>query len=149
MSLVTGPIDPHHGCVVDAAIGVSPSRRRELIKGGFRLPDPVSVRLQLDTGASVTAMLPSVYEALGLSPLGTMELRTPSTEPGKPFIASLYHISLALLSNARGRIFDDIHTIGGADFDVEGGVQGVLGTDILLLCNFQFLGPERTFHLGW
>jgi len=65
--------------MVNAALGVSEARRQALLTAGQAVPQFVSIRALLDTGASMTCVDPTVIAALGLAPTGMTQMITPST----------------------------------------------------------------------
>src|SRR5208283_5202594 len=92
--------------IVPAAVMVSHARRKALEEARRPVPDPQRITALLDTGASISAVDPSVLTALGLSPTGELELHTPSTH-GTPVRADTYDVSIAILAGRVG----DVHFI--------------------------------------
>jgi hypothetical protein len=58
-------------------------------------------------------------------------------------------VSLHLVSGMTVRTVPSVHVIAGAGYDLQGGVNGILGRDVLDRCHFTYLGPERRFQLGF
>jgi len=53
-------------------VGVSHARGQALLQGGQTIPQLRLIRGLVDTGASTTAIDPSVIQGLGLSPTGSI-----------------------------------------------------------------------------
>jgi hypothetical protein len=147
MPLVAGTID-QDGAVVGVLVSVSNNRRRRLESVGFAVPGAVPLRLQIDTGSFVTALMPQVFQQLELSPFDVIPVRTPSTRPGHPHLADQYDVSLTMISGMTTLSIPSVFVIASDDFDVEG-VQGIIGRDILDRCNLMYLGPEHRFELAF
>ena len=149
MPLVTGQID-EHGAAIGVFIGVSKSREDVLRRVGHPIPEKATVRLQIDTGSSITGILADVFRSLEIEPFSTVPLRTPSTTPGDPHMASLFDVSLYLVSGTNLKRIPSIQVIGAEDFDRDDdGVQGIIGRDVLRLCEFYWHGPGSQFELGY
>jgi hypothetical protein len=63
MSIISGKIT-EQGAVVVVLIGVSGNRRKRLESVGLPVPAPVSLRAQIDSGSSITGMMPTIFTAL-------------------------------------------------------------------------------------
>src|SRR5580693_4041541 len=83
------------GPIVDILVGVNETRRKLLEKHAFPIPAPVNVRALLDTGSGVTGLDTSIFGKLDLTPLGTMEILTPSTG-ATSHECDRYRVSLSL-----------------------------------------------------
>ncbi len=148
MSLITGPITGERA-VVGVFVGVSPVRESLLRKHGLRVPPPVGVRLQIDTGSHLTVLLPNIFQALEIQYFDRIEVRTPSTSPGQPHLADQYDVTLHLVSGTDLTPISGVHAIAAADFDDAEGIQGVRGRDVLDRCNFYWHGPEKSFDFAF
>jgi hypothetical protein len=78
MPLLTFALSPA-GPVIDVLVGVSPPRAQQLALANAPVPAPVSARLLVDTGASVTCLDRAILASLGLAPTGNVAMATPST----------------------------------------------------------------------
>ena len=148
MSIITGTID-HDGAAVDVLIGVSGNRCARLVSVGHPIPPEASLRLQIDTGSHVTGFLPTVFQALNIEHFRTILLRTPSTRPGEAWEAKQYDVSLTLISGADRTLIPSVHAIASEDFDVEEGIQGIIGRDVLDRCVFEYFGPHKSYRLSF
>lgn len=137
------------GPVVQAAIMVSHARRQALTEAGQPIPDPQRILALLDTGASISAVDPSVLLALGLSPTGESEIHTPSTN-GTPAKADTYDVSVAILAGRTGDLHFISDTIRVTSSGLAGlGLQALIGTDILNKCIFTYNGSDSCFTLAY
>ena len=92
MPIVTVPITPGRGPLIDIAIGISGPRAEALKQAGKPVPHPIRVRGLIDTGASCTCIDPSIVQALQLTPTGVGLQYTPSTGD-TPAQANLFDVS--------------------------------------------------------
>ena len=67
------------GALIDLTVGPSLHRQHALRKVGQPVPAAVRVRGLIDTGASLTAIDPTVLQALNLTPTGAVGVLTPTT----------------------------------------------------------------------
>lgn len=148
MPLVSGALTDD-GAVIGVLIGVSANRRKALTRVGLPVPDPVPVRVQIDTGSFVTVLMPSVYRSLGITSFGTILIRTPSTRRGTPCEAEQFDVSVSLVSGTTLAEFGSVYAIASEDFQEAEPIQGLIGRDVLARCVFNYSGPHRSFELGW
>jgi hypothetical protein len=148
MPYVTGNILPI-GAVLDVLVGVPAVRAGLLRKHGFAIPTPVPVRALIDTGASLSAFTPRVFDALDLRPLDQIAVLTPSTKPDVPHIADWHQVSLSLVADGRECSFPDIHVMSADCWLESEGMEALIGRDILDRCFFQYFGLDRRFTLAF
>ncbi|MFO0799194.1 MAG: hypothetical protein U0804_17130 [Gemmataceae bacterium] len=148
MPLINGFIYPG-GPIIVVLVGVGSLRRRLFIKHSLPVPDPIPLRVLIDTGSSHTLFSLRVFRELGLSPVGKELLLTPSTPANEPHLCDLYDTSLSLVANGQAHAFGDRRVIGG-DCWLEGEeLEGLIGRDILARCNMWYLGKEKAFTLNF
>ncbi|HEY1376091.1 MAG TPA: hypothetical protein VGF55_04825 [Gemmataceae bacterium] len=129
--------------------GVSGARRQLLERHSFPVPDPVPVRAVIDTGSAVTAISPRVFTALDIRPFGERAILTPSTRFDAPHPAVQYLVSLFLVSADQPHRIPDVHVIAADCWVPGGGVEALIGCDVLNRCGFEYAGPHRTFMLAF
>src|SRR4051794_1484897 len=78
-------------------VALSTPKIDALKKAGQQFPLPVKISALIDTGASCSAIDPSVVKALGLIPTGTTHIYTPSTGAGS-HPCHLYDVCLAFIN---------------------------------------------------
>jgi hypothetical protein len=147
MSLLTGRLS-EHGAVADVMVGISDARARLLKRNGRRVPGPVHARVQVDTGSSLSGFAPRVFNELGVTPVRTLPILTPSTPAHSPHVTQLYDVVLYLVINARLQRFYGTTAIGADCFSENEGIEGLIGRDVLDHCSFWYHGIEGTFTLG-
>lgn len=148
MPIVNGPI-VDHGAILEVVLGVSQSRRRLLEKHGFAVPQPVPVRVLIDTGANVSGFAEHVFQSLDVQPFWKTTVLTPSTPIHAPYECNLYHVSFSILANGTAHDLQDCKVISTENFHPSEGIQGVIGRDLLVHCIFIYLGTERKFTLAF
>lgn len=95
MPILTLPLGGD-GAIIPILLHVSGPRQQVLRAANQPIPPPVLGRGLIDTGASGTAVDPSVVQALGLVPTGTINIVTPSTG-AVPHVCNQYDIALVIL----------------------------------------------------
>ncbi len=148
MPIIGGPI-LNSGPIIDIVVGVCQVRGQLLKKHGFPVPPPVVVRTLLDTGSNVTGFSREVFRALDIRPFWKTPIYTPSTPILSPHYCDLFHVSLSLVANGQRHDFADWKVIAAEGWDVRGEVNGLIGRDMLEVCNLFYLGPERKFTLAF
>lgn len=148
MPIVTGTID-HHGPVIDVLVAVSKARRGLLLRNQMSVPEPVPVRVLIDTGSSHTLFSPQIFHRLGLTPVGKEMLLTPSTPADQPHPCDVYFVSLFVVANGFPHEFGDRRVVGADCFGPRDDLQGLIGRDMLARCNMWYLGRDRAFTLNF
>lgn len=148
MPLITDRIGPS-GAVIDVLIGVDDLRRHQLTGAGRPVPPPVPVRVQLDTGASLSGLAPRVFAALGLEAVGTTAILTPSTPLHAPHQCDEFLVSLAVVAGGSAVPFIDSARVITAEGWLPGeGVEGLIGRDVLAHGTFMYFGTEGRFQFA-
>lgn len=137
------------GAVITVLLGVSQSREAVLRRAGFPVPAQVPLRLLIDSGSFATGVPLEALRSLEIEEIDQIPVGTLSTRKDEPHMANLFDVSLQLLSGVSTRTIPSVHVIAGAGYDLQGGVNGILGRDILDHCHFMYLGPERRIQLGF
>lgn len=137
------------GPEIAAAILVSTAKEQALNDAGLAVPQPQLLRALIDTGASTSAVEPSVLSALGLSPTGEIEIHTPSTG-GTAVRTPTYDVRVAIPSGRPG----DLHFISetvqviACSLAVQS-IQALIGRDILSHCTLFYNGADGFFTLSY
>jgi hypothetical protein len=136
------------GLIVQAAVMLSHARREALTEAGQQLPAPQYLAAMLDTGASISAIDPNALSALGLTPTGQCEIHTPSTQ-GVPVTTDTYDVCIAIIAGREGDTHFISNTIQVTASLLSGGIQALIGTDILKSCILTYNGADNCFTLAW
>ncbi len=147
-ALIQGQITAE-GAVVDLLVGVSDRRAELLRRHNFPVPPAVPLRAVLDSGSAVTVVGLSIFQQLGVEALNAVPIATPSTPRDDPHYALVFDASLALVANGRPHAIPGIRVLATDQFDARDRAGAIVGTDVLNRCHFLYLGPERTFSLGF
>jgi hypothetical protein len=97
MPLITGELGLH-GATISMLVGVSRKQRRALEKQKLRVPDPVPILAQIDTGSFVTGIMPKAFADLQISPVGLIRVRTPSTTRETPHECPQFDVTLIFVT---------------------------------------------------
>lgn len=125
--------------MVDAYVAVSAPRRAALVAAGQAVPNPVAIRGLLDTGASNTAVDPSVLTALGITPTGTALVNTPTTGTA-PQTVNQYDIGIVIPAPSGTPLFSQTLPVISSELLAVQGFHALIGRDILSQCVFVYNG---------
>src|SRR5438128_1298786 len=127
LTLQHGPAGP----LLDVFIGVSLPRENALKKANQPVPPIQTVRGLIDTGASISAIDPSITTALSLVPTGQTTILTPSTG-ATAHPCTQYDIRL-ILSHPAVNFY--IHALAVVESALaHQGIQALIGRDVLANC---------------
>ena len=132
--------------ILDLWVTVSAPYAEALKKDGKPVPNPIRVRLLVDTGAKSTCLDPWIFKALSLSPNGSTLIQTPSTQ-SVPFPCNTYDVSLTIM-HSTSHLFRSSLRVVEADFASQG-IDGLLGRDVLSDCLVIYDGPGQSFTLSF
>jgi hypothetical protein len=135
------------GAIVRVLVGVSDARSKVLTRLGFPVPAPVPVWAQLDTGATVSAFSPVLFEDLQIPPVDCTPVLTPSTAPDSPHHFNFFHVSVCLFVGDIPYHFSDWQVMSANCWHESEEIEALIGRDILGRCTFQYLGRDETFSL--
>ena len=92
----------------------------------------------------------SVLQALGLTPTGSVQMNTPTTGQA-PVTTMQYDVGLLIPSGTQGSPPLVFPTIGVAatDLTAQGGLQALIGRDILDRCILIYNGTQEFFTLAY
>lgn len=130
------------GPVVEALIGPSSILKEALQKEKKEIPRPVSVRMLIDTGASISAIKKGIAAQLGLKPHGITKIATPSNGA---FQCSLYDIDI--LFPVHHLVIGNVRVIEGI-FEGQN-IDGLIGRDILKLGLLVYTGYDNSFTIAF
>jgi len=136
--------------MLNAVIGVSRERRSALTLANIEIPQVMSIRALIDTGASVTCVDPSVMRSLKLTPTGKILIHTPSTK-NDPVEHDQYDISLFVPAATQAQPPLILHTLPVvcAELLVSQGFHALIGRDVLGQCLFSYNGTAGHFTLAY
>lgn len=134
------------GPLIDVVIEVSQPRQQALTKAGKPIPPSITARLLIDTGASCTSIDAQIFQSLGLTPTGTMDIHTPSTGIN-PVQQNQYDVRIIIPHSAISRYFHAVPVLE-ANFQAQG-IQGLLGRDILKECVLFYNGEIGLYTLSF
>jgi hypothetical protein len=136
------------GPVISAVFGVSLPRHNALTKTGSPVPDLQGAEALLDTGASATCVDPEIIRALGLTPTGTVPVRTPSTGQGT-HAAELYDVRL-VIPGPLGEAPFIIQALPILCMDLKAqGIRALIGRDVLAKCQLTYWGAGNMVSLAY
>jgi len=128
---------------------VSAARQAAMQKANVPIPTPQPLRGLVDTGASHTCMDPSVFQALGLQPTGSISMHTPSTA-GVPLSANTYDVGI-LIPSAPGSLpfLRPNMQVSATDLLASQGFHALIGRDILSECLMSYNGSMQMLTIAY
>ncbi|NQU82515.1 MAG: aspartyl protease family protein [Parcubacteria group bacterium] len=135
--------DLHHiGPIIEALIGVSSVTKDILQKEQKEIPQPITARMLVDTGASVSAIKKGVADQLGLKPHGLTKIATPSHGAHE---CPLYDVDILFSTHHTG-----IRNVRVIESAFEGqNIDGLIGRDILKLALLVYTGYDNSFTIAF
>lgn len=128
-----------NGPIVAAFVAVSVPRRDALIAAGQVVPAPVRILALLDTGASGTAIDPSVLNTLALTPTGTTLVSSPTTG-ATPQTVNQYDVGFVIPAPSGAPLFSQTLPVIASELLAAQGFHALIGRDILSQCVFVYNG---------
>lgn len=123
--------------------------RQSALKGAKqKVPPPVPIRALVDTGASGTALDPTIVQQLALVPTGQVQLLTPSTN-GIAHSCNQYDVMLSIPHPSLVRHWTTLPVMECNLLTQGGGFHMLLGRDVLKGCMLVYDGQGGTFHLAF
>ena len=142
-------LSPQAGPVVTAVCSVSAERRDALTRANEPIPDLVTMRALVDTGASSTCIDAAVIRALNLTPTGSQQVNTPSTGT-EPATLEQYDVGLIIPAATRDHVPFYLPTLPVLCTDLAGqGIQALIGRDVLAHCVLTYNGSADSFILAY
>jgi hypothetical protein len=138
------------GPVLLAMVGVSAPRAAALVAAKQAVPQGVTIRALVDTGASNTCIETSVLKALGLTPRGQIPCHTPSTGAA-PAQKDVYDVGLAIFAGDASQPPLAFPTLAVMDTELFAaqGIHALIGRDVLAMCVLHYNGVLRQFTLAY
>lgn len=127
------------GPVIEIMIAVGSAIEQALLAQGSPIPNPIRVLAMIDTGSTGTVVQRGLAAQLGLNPIGTTLISTPSSNAVQCF---KYNVRL-LLPNS---IFFDGTAIDAPLLGQH--IQCLIGRDVLAHCVFIYNGYANQFTLS-
>lgn len=130
------------GPIVEALIGPSSVSIEALQKENKTVPNPVVVRLLIDTGASISSIRTGIANQLGLTPHGTTKIATPSDHS---YQVPLYDVDVLFRTHQIR-----IQNIRVIESPLKGqNIDGLIGRDILQLGVLIYTGYDNSFTIAF
>ncbi|HEX6747062.1 MAG TPA: aspartyl protease family protein [Longimicrobium sp.] len=149
MAQFTLQLDPANGPVLTAVVGVSIARGDALMAAGQPIPEGISIRALIDTGASCTCVDPAVLDRLNLAPTGFVSVHTPSTG-GAPHQAEQYDVSLIIPGAGPHHVPLAIPAVPvmATELSLQG-IDALIGRDVLRECVLIYNGSVGMFTIAF
>jgi hypothetical protein len=148
MPIVTATASPV-GPLLDVLVHVTVQLLGQLNASGRAIPSPIQVRGLIDTGASGTCLDSSIIARLGLVPIGSTPVHTPSTA-GQAQLRYLYDVGLWLPSRGKSAPYNIRTSLPVIETDLTGqGIELLIGRNVLESCLMVFDGPANTIRLAF
>lgn len=144
----TLPLSPL-GAVVSGAVLVSTARLAMLVAANQPAPTPQNVTALIDTGASISAVDPTVLAALGLTPTGNAQIFSSTTGAAGVSVPT-YDVCIGIYAARQGDLHYISATVQVTATNLKAKGFGVLlGTDVLSKCIFLYNGADGHFTLAY
>jgi hypothetical protein len=148
MPFFTLQISPQ-GPILRAAILASTARRQMLKAAGLTIPTAQAIDALIDTGASISGVVPSVLTALGLTPTGNTEIFS-TTTGAAPISVPTYDVCIGIYAIRQGDLHFISETVQVTATNLASrGFQALIGTDVLRKCVLHYNGADGHFTLAY
>ena len=133
------------GPILDVQISPSPMAIHAMQQAGTLVPAPISVSAMIDTGASNCVIQSGLPQQLGLFPVGSQLINTPSSEN----VACMQYLLRLSFFPTGGLLmpvnFDSVFT----EAPLKGqNIQCLLGRDFLVHAVLTYIGPTNSFAIS-
>ncbi len=148
MPTVTGTIEAD-GALVEVLFGWSATATKQMRIHLHPIPQAMSARALLDTGAEITCLAPALIQALGLPARGFTPANVPAIG-GLTF--SQQHDTTLTILHPSGNASDHLIVSDLVVVEIQLtvlGYQALIGRDVLGKCRFLYDGLGGQFHLSY
>jgi hypothetical protein len=128
------------GPVLEVHFLISKELEEKLKKEGKSIPEPVVIKAQIDTGASNCVVQEDIPKKLGLQPIGSVKIATPSS---RDHLCYTYY--MRMLIPAQKITYDGIFTaapLAGQN------ISSLIGRDLLAHGILIYIGYAKQFTLS-
>jgi hypothetical protein len=134
------------GPLVNANIGISIPRQHALVAAGMQVPSLFQGQFLIDTGASSSCVDSGLIAKLGLTPTGSVNIHTPSTN-GVAHSCNQYDIML-FIPGANSGTGCLIEALGVIETSLSTqGIDGLIGRDLLDRWTCVYNGSANMFTI--
>lgn len=148
MPLITLP-SAQEGPITNVSIGLSKPHRDALSAAGQPIPNFVTGRFLVDTGASSTCVDPDLVKPLGLLPSGAVNIKTPSTGAAA-HTCYTYDVAFFIPPTTMGDLGHFIDPMAVLETHLRSqGIDGLIGRDVLSKCVLVMNGPMNVYTLAY
>jgi hypothetical protein len=136
------------GPIAQVVFGVSIPKQGALKAAGMVVPQPVTGNFLIDTGASGTCVDATLIAKLGLTPTGSINIHTPSTN-GASHVCNQYDAMIFIpgAANVGGFLIDALPILE-ANL-IPQGIDGLIGRDILDRCTLIYNGSLKVCTIAY
>lgn len=137
------------GALITVICTVSKERGEALTKAKKPIPPAATIRALIDTGASHTCVDPSIIKALSLTPTGSAQVHS-STTNSDPVTMEQYDVGLVIPGAIPEHIPFYLQTLPVLCTDLsKQDIQALIGRDILAHCVLTYNGSTGSFILAY
>ncbi len=136
------------GPIIEVRIWLVPADAADMAAAGLPVPQPISVRGLVDTGAEVTAIQHSLVEWMGISTLHFVEARS-SVLGFDSRVAPVHQVQMTFgsLGASDPPKWRTINALGVSV--VSPGATVLIGRDLLATCRFTYDGRKRRLMISY
>ena len=127
------------GPLVAVEVTLSAGAEAAEIKAGNPVPTPLTLSGMIDTGASATVLQQGLPAKLGLQPVGTTQVNTPTSQG---VVCPLYSVRVVLPSRIVVEVIAVEAPLAGQN------IQCLIGRDVLAGGVFVYIGYAETFSFS-
>jgi len=135
------------GPLVQVVLGLSIPKQGAYTAAGIAIPAPVQGTFLIDTGASGTCADASLIAKLGLTPTGSINIHTPSTN-GKMHACNQYDAMIFIPGNTTSGFLIEALPILETNL-MSQGIEGLIGRDILDRCTLVYNGSMKVCTVAY
>jgi predicted aspartyl protease len=128
------------GPLLEVRLAVSHAAEQALIAAGSPVPKPIVIPMLIDTGASHSLIQSGLAQQLGLNPVSTVAIATPSSQN---VMCDVYAVRLILPPNIQAELTAVEAPLQGEN------IQGLIGRDVLSQAVLVYIGYQNQFTLSF
>lgn len=142
MPSVTIPLEDleKDGPVIEVHFLISSELEKKYLTEKILLPDPIIIKALIDTGASACVLKKEIPERLGLTPIGTIKICTPSNKDHE-----CYQYFMRMVIPTQQLVYEGIFIAAPLDGQE---ISSLIGRDVLKNGILIYIGYANQFTLS-